>query len=186
MDPSGKHILDFEQIVIRNAERARYLLGVPASTEVLAPEIIQAMDETAMAQILLHLSTLCFPPISGVIAWHKNLTSNIPSLPGNWVECNGQVLNDPASPLHGAIMPDLNGGNRFLRGSATSGGTGGTTSHTHSVSTPTAGPSATVTAQSGVGATAGSSTHTHNTNFSTGGADGTPPYMNIVWIIRIK
>src|SRR5438045_1983921 len=74
-------------------------------------------------------------PIGCVVAWLKSFPSR-PALPGNYVECNGQNLNDPASLFHNQPIPDLNGSasqNKFLRGAATSGGTGGTTCHTHSV-----------------------------------------------------
>jgi hypothetical protein len=59
-------------------------------------------------------------PIGSIIAWHKNLTG-VPDLPDGWVECNGDTLNDSDSPLNGQTIPDLNGEERFLRGSSTSG-----------------------------------------------------------------
>src|SRR3954471_14770738 len=65
-------------------------------------------------------------PVGFIGAWPKSRT-NMPALPGTWVECNGQVLNDPASPFHGQTMDDLNGASgpqRFLRGASASGGTG--------------------------------------------------------------
>jgi hypothetical protein len=48
------------------------------------------------------------PPIGSIIAWHKNF-SNTPALPYGWVECNGQTLNDPGSPYHNQVIPNLNG-----------------------------------------------------------------------------
>jgi hypothetical protein len=66
-------------------------------------------------------------PVGFIGAWPKS-RANIPALPGSWVECNGQVLNDPDSPFHGQTMDDLNGVSgpqRFLRGASASGGTGG-------------------------------------------------------------
>lgn len=59
-------------------------------------------------------------PIGAILPWHKSL-SGTPALPVGWVECNGQTLNDNQSPLHGQIVPDLNGQALFLRGGATSG-----------------------------------------------------------------
>lgn len=53
-----------------------------------------------------------------------------PQLPDGWVECDGSVLSDSDSPYDGETIPDLNGGNRFLRGNSTSGGTGGASSTT--------------------------------------------------------
>src|SRR6185503_7277048 len=73
-------------------------------------------------------------PIGGVGAWLKNFP-NTPALPSEFVECNGQVLNDVASPYHNITIPNLNGASggvpRFLRGASVSGGTGGNDSHAH-------------------------------------------------------
>ena len=58
-------------------------------------------------------------PVGSVVAWLKSF-ANVPALPDGWVECNGQVLDDPASPFNGETIPDLNGSaetQRFLRGS---------------------------------------------------------------------
>ena len=66
-------------------------------------------------------------PIGVIMAWHKSFGST-PSLPNGWIECNGQLLNDSASPYDGQIMPDLNNkrdanysAGSFLRGNTTSG-----------------------------------------------------------------
>ncbi len=59
-------------------------------------------------------------PIGSIIAWHKSL-SGTPALPSGWAECNGQTLSDAGSPYNGQVIPDLNGGARFLRGAAASG-----------------------------------------------------------------
>jgi microcystin-dependent protein len=59
-------------------------------------------------------------PIGAIVPWHKSLPGT-PPLPPGWVECNGQVLNDSASPFHGQTVPDLNSTGRFLRGGTTSG-----------------------------------------------------------------
>ena len=47
-------------------------------------------------------------PVGTILAWHKNL-GGVPALSGNWVECDGSVINDSASDLHGQTLPDLNG-----------------------------------------------------------------------------
>jgi len=72
-----------------------------------------------------YLSTL---PLGSVIGWHRDLDPDRPApLPPGWVEANGQVLDDPESPYHGHILPNLNGatlageGGLFLRGSTRSG-----------------------------------------------------------------
>ena len=68
------------------------------------------------------------PPIGSVRGWCKN-KPGVPALGANWVECNGQVLNDPDSPLDGQVIDDFNGAlggpPRFLRGALASGGMGG-------------------------------------------------------------
>ena len=47
-------------------------------------------------------------PIGSIIDWYKGLLS-IPVLCYGWVECNGQTLADPLSPLNGQVIPNLNG-----------------------------------------------------------------------------
>lgn len=59
-------------------------------------------------------------PVGAIIAWHKTFT-NTPSLPGNFLECNGQTVSDADSPYNGQTLPNLNGDERFLRGGSTSG-----------------------------------------------------------------
>lgn len=59
-------------------------------------------------------------PVGGIIAWHKSLVG-CPTLPEQFEECNGQVINDTDSPFDGQTLPDLNGDARFLRGGAVSG-----------------------------------------------------------------
>jgi len=109
-------------------------------------------------------------PVGCLQAWLKDL-SGVPSLPAGWVECAGQVVNDPASPLHGVTLPDLNGGGgRFLRGAPNSGALGGIDSF------------GTASADNaGVGATFAAVT----TDFSPG-AMPFPPYYTVVWIVKVK
>jgi len=135
-------------------------------------------------------------PVGAILAWWKS-NAKTPSIPSGFVECNGQVLSDAESVFDGETLPALNNNNRFLRGNVTSGGTGGSSTHTL--------------------ITAEMPAHTHQigsknydiervgdatrkiiynypedyarTTTSTGG-DGAhenkPPYFNVVWIIRIK
>lgn len=69
-------------------------------------------------------------PIGTIMAWAKDLTG-IPALADSWVECNGQTLSDSESPLDGQVIPNLNGGNRYLRGGITQGSFGGAQNHSH-------------------------------------------------------
>ncbi len=66
-------------------------------------------------------------PLGTIMAWHKSFT-NTPAIPDGWVECDGQPLDDPASPYHGQTIPNLNdpqngwnSNGSFLRGGTTSG-----------------------------------------------------------------
>jgi len=119
-------------------------------------------------------------PIGGIVPWFKDFT-NVPSLPDEFAECNGQTLNDAESPLDGQTLPDLNGSsgkNRFLRGDTTSGETGGsaTSTHNHSMggefSDREDGLSEAV---SNLDATTGSTT-----------IDTVPPYTDTVMVMRVK
>lgn len=48
-------------------------------------------------------------PIGGVLFWYKATIGVGSLLPDGYVECNGQVLSDPESPLTGNTIPDING-----------------------------------------------------------------------------
>ena len=110
-------------------------------------------------------------PIGAIVAWVKSLAGT-PSLLPSFVECNGQVLADGDSPLNGRTIPNLNasggGTKRFLRGSTTSGTTGGTETHTHTEAPPV-----------------GSALWSPNTN-TLQPANHLPPYYEVVWVMRIK
>ena len=125
-------------------------------------------------------TNLVMAPIGAVVAWLKSYTNTPQTLPGGWVECNGQTLDDEDSVYDTQTIPDLNGDNRFLRGNSTSEGTGGTSSsaHTHDAEgTYRCSSTAAGTSMSSDGEiTIGAATATNNL----------PPYYNIVWIMRIK
>lgn len=120
-------------------------------------------------------------PVGGVIAWLKSFT-NTPALPTGYVECNGQVLSDASSVYNGLTIPNLNGSGgstkRFLRGSTTSGSTGGSETHFHSYSLSTI----TISYASGTNFASAISSSTGGTSSTT----DIPPYYEVVWIIRIK
>jgi hypothetical protein len=98
----------------------------------------------------------------------------VPALSANWAECNGQVLNDPDSPMDGQTLPDINVAQRFLRGASVSGGTGGSDSHTHPITT-----------QAVNGVTLGSDAYSAPTS-DTDAASTLPSYYEVVVIVRVK
>lgn len=69
-------------------------------------------------------------PIGSIVGWHGNM-GGVPGLPIGWMECNGAVISDAASPMNGQTVPNLNNSTtsesgdisrgRFLRGNTTSG-----------------------------------------------------------------
>ena len=109
-------------------------------------------------------------PIGGIVAWAKTLLG-VPNLAEGWVECDGAVLVDALSPLNGQTIPDLNGG-EFLRGDATSGGTGGATTHNHNTSD--------------VATDEGGGGDPHALVETISAANHLPPYYNVVWIMRVR
>ena len=136
-------------------------------------------------------STIGFVPVGTILPWHKSLTGT-PTLPEQFAECNGQTISDPDSPYNGQTLPDLNGNNYFLRGNSSSGTTGGTLSHSFAqASGSTHWPS-----DSGhyyahkltINGTTIWEDHTENNTGETKTVtiDNQPPFMDIVWIIRIK
>jgi hypothetical protein len=113
-------------------------------------------------------------PIGAILAMAKSI-AGVPLLTINnqFVECNGQVLSDAASPLNGQTMPDLNGATtkRFLRGGTASGATGGTETHTHSIPAEPQWPGGDINVLY------------DGTTYST---STLPSYYEVVWVIRVK
>ena len=110
-------------------------------------------------------------PVGTIVAWNKTATGT-PALPDGWLECDGQVVFDTASPYYTKTLPSLNGTNLFLRGATASGTTGGSTTHTHTF-TQTASDYAPDASHYADGSIANPANHL-------------PPYFDIVWIIRVK
>jgi len=140
------------------------------------PNLLEVDNDTIKmtAQNVAYVNSSVLVPIGVVIAFLKSYT-NTPTLPDGFVECNGQVLDDADSPYDTQTIPDLNGGNRFLRGNSTSGGTGGAENHTHTVE---------LDQQSYDPGVQGY----NNTSslITTSSADSKPPYYEVVWVMRIK
>jgi hypothetical protein len=172
---------------MRDPAIAREKLQVPSLDQLAAGlEDLHSGVLQAVANVFLYIDKLCYPPVGAIIAWHKNFSNGVPPLPENWRECNGQMLNDPTSPLHGVTLPDLNGENRFLRGSNTSGNLYGDPTHAHTYAGTIDATVDTVEVQGGSGQFVAATTHVHTYGGQTDAADTIPPSMEIVWIIRIK
>jgi hypothetical protein len=116
-------------------------------------------------------------PIGGVIGWVKSYSSTPQRLNESYVECNGQTLSDVQSPYNGQVLPDLNvAAQRFLRGSSTSGSTGGSETHTHVIS------ASSISVDSNIqNVNALSSLNSPSTATST-----LPTYYELVWVMRVK
>jgi hypothetical protein len=132
-------------------------------------------------------------PVGGVVAWMKSFT-NTPALPDGFVEGNGQTLSDSDSVYNGQTIPNLNGSGgtkRFLRGSTTSGTTGGSETHTHCYSGTacSAPPNQTVSpGATGTPVTAAGPSHSHTVCYGgvTQAKSTLPSYYEVVWVIRVK
>ena len=124
-------------------------------------------------------------PIGGVCAWMKNLPG-VPALGSEFVECNGQVLSDGASPLNGQTIPNLNGASggaqRFLRGASGSGGTGGAEEHSHTMQAIDSDHGNTASASN----SSGEVTVIVPGSYTTEPAVSLPPYYEVVWVMRVR
>ena len=138
-----------------------------------------------MADILLTGTTLVEKesrsigdvPIGGIVAWLKTL-SGVPNLAEGWVECDGATLVDALSPLNGQTIPNLNGGNRFLRGNSTSGGTSGAATHNHTLN------SADIQQSTAQGGTELFAINTDQPGTSS--SSSLPPAYDVIWIMRVR
>ena len=128
---------------------------------------------------LKSLIDLGMVPVGCLMPWLKTFPGT-PALPANWVECDGQILNDAESPFDGAPMPNLNGAGgaaqRFLRGDQTSGGMGGSELHDHGMAQ---GPA-------NLGDGGNINIYTVPISAVTDQASVLPPYFGVVWILRVK
>ena len=118
-----------------------------------------------------------------------------PKLPDGWVECDGAALSDSDSPYDGETIPDLNGDNRFLRGDATSGGTGGSETHDHIAPVGIEGTTMYMSDNEyGTAQEAITYKNVESTTQSTGtitmqktsSSSTLPTYYEVVWIMRVK
>ena len=177
--------MTFLQEMEQNAEEIRRLLGVQTAGEIALQFTAMSVSLARELVSLTQTIALSIPPVGAIIAWHKNATPNL-ALPAHWLECNGQTINDPASPFHGLTLPSLNTTQRFLRGSTASGATGGESTHNHTFSGGTDLAADTAGAASGLDIAVTLDTHTHALSGTTDNAPNLPDYFEVVWIIRIK
>ena len=139
-------------------------------------------------------------PVGTIMAWHKNLTAPVMTLPAGWLECNGQTVADADSPFNGLNLPDLNNQRRFLRGNPTSGPLENSqfAQHTHVSPIVTRAPMATWTnfgiGPASLGSIYGGVCGLDNSfeainpfvSYAGSGSETRPINMSVVWIIRIK
>lgn len=156
-------------------------------------EVLEAVDLNDTINEVADRVNNRISPIGSIQAWHKDLNNVPSSLPGEWVECNGQTISDSDSPLDGVTLPDLNGEERFLRGNSTSGTLQsdqlGSHDHTlrlgefsdlgnHFDSSRAAGSQSSLSSSN--------QTERNEPIENTGGNETRPINMSVVWIIRVK
>jgi len=176
--------LDADSNTLKNVNQITNLTAPQNPQEAATKSYV---DNTASANVGL-------VPVGAITPWLKNFT-NVPSLPEEFVECNGQTINDAQSPLDGQPVPDLNGNNRFIRAAGSSGNTGGSLTHNHKVTEFQAdydGGEYAYTFNNDEGM-AGFDSNGNRFNFSspaetsyTGNTNVEPPYYDTVMVMRIK
>lgn len=150
-----------------------------SSTGIVADGVTIKQDTNGKLYVDSLALDLTDAPLKSTIFWPKSFgTATV--LPTGWIECNGQAITDPDSPLVGQTAPDLNGAldgiKKFLRGSSTSGTTGGAESFSYSHSHTKSGSGGFQQYDpGGFGMTTASLTQSI-----------LPPYYEGVWIMKIK
>ncbi len=187
-----------------------YALSITKSFTFAAGNAIVASEvNTNFDQLFTKVNDLAayHPPIGAILAWHKSLAGT-PGLPasGEWVECNGQMLADAASPYNGQTIPNLNGDAAganspgqaakvamFLRGGSTSG-TGQQDAfqgHWHEIALAGGGGLQQIAVPTSTGTLV---THASLADPVSDGTNGTPRTanetrpvnMSVVWIMKVK
>ncbi len=141
-------------------------------------------------------------PLGTIIAWDKSLNDATGDLPDGFVECNGQSISDPNSPLNGITIPNLNGDSenpkRFLRGGNTSGNFVGEDEHTLTIaelpphSHSVGGSYSTNGSEQKIGNTTRGDSNNQPYSITSGSTGNGTPFnivpssYEVVWIIKIK
>ncbi len=181
-----------------------------SSNDVLSSTEINHNFDTLNARIDSIVGGVDAVPVGTILAWHKSFTGT-PALPVGYVECNGQVLSDTASPYNGQTIPNLNSPvnawnsrGSFLRGDTTSGTFENDIfqGHYHTIFKPTNIFEWHYTVGSGTNSLAAGPNDSHREGVTTTGygvtapIDGTngtvrfgdetrPVSMSVVWIIKV-
>ena len=138
-------------------------------------------------------------PIGAAMPWFGSITG-VPAFSDNWIfmtwgvsPLDGSgVLDDPDSPMDGQVIDNMNGGNggikRFIRGSTSSGTTGGTECHSHATCgvTNTSNQTPFTVAFCSAGTCVMKDDHFHCFVSASKNSGTLPSYIEAPWIIRIK
>jgi hypothetical protein len=180
--------------------RRKFLKGAAALSAGLAAAGPLATQGMAATQKPAGLN-----PVGAIVAFCKSY-ANTPALPDEFVECNGQTLSDAQSVFNGQAIPNLNGASaatkRFLRGSSTSGTTGGAETVCASINAKTSGGAITLHGSATCWGWYGDYWDSGSYNFatvlpnsqagvgdismSTGNMSILNPYYEVVYVMRIK
>jgi alpha-tubulin suppressor-like RCC1 family protein len=121
----------------------------------------------------LNQSTTNVPPYQDIVFAKAN--------GNNYIDSSNILVVSELPPLGWTRFVDLD--NRFPRGATTFGATGGASTHTHTGTITTGGPSASITSY-GTGANYASDSHTHSASFTTDAVSNIPPYYSVIYTQR--
>lgn len=128
-------------------------------------------------------------PIGGVISWYKAQAGVGSLLPDGYVECNGQVLSDPQSPMTGQTIPDLNG-SISAQPNFTRHGTSASNARQGNLDGATSVPATTVTSSTSQAALASGTNFLTSVSISASGAALQsailPSYFTLVAVMRVR
>lgn len=147
----------------------------PASTNTqITTNLYAANGHTHTSTGLAQTSTDSHMPPYIDMIYGKNNASK-------YVTSDNILIADVLPPLGWNRVSALD--SRFPRGSSSYGGTGGSSTHTHTYIITTSGPSTTIRGV-GTGGTFAGSSHYHSCSVSTDPGSNIPPYINVLFIQR--